>query len=190
MKLAGPGQEHAQSTTVNISTKKGVANRGIQSLSKRAVQSTASSSGAPLSMDDVNGLQPYEAYLRELHIARCGYNIMTKRLLQDRTVLCPQRCMRTWTAVEKAHAGQEHAVATTMNVRKRQASCVVIIEISSVGGLAPHAAFMVGRVEAGAGWRGLTTALDHAHNVRCSCRTFGRRPKNQEELRRTSDRSS
>ena len=126
----------------------------------------------PLSIEDANGLQPYEIYLRELHIAGHGYKIMIKRLLRDRTVLCPQKCMRTWIAAEKAHPGQAHAVATTIHVRKRPASCVAIIEVSSPDELAPYAAFLLTLLHAGAGWRGLTTALYRDHNVRCSLRTM------------------
>ena len=89
----------------------------------------------------MNGLQPYEVDLREMHIAGHGYKVMIKRIVRERTVLCPQKCMRTWIAAEKAPPGQAHAVATTVNVRKRPASCVAIIEIFSPDELAPYAAF-------------------------------------------------
>ena len=45
--------------------------------------SMSSSSGAPLCIDNVNGLQPYEVDLREMHIAGHGYKVMIKRLLRE-----------------------------------------------------------------------------------------------------------
>jgi hypothetical protein len=45
--------------------------------------SWSSSSGAPLCIDNVNGLQPYEVDMRELHIAGHGYKVMIKRLLRE-----------------------------------------------------------------------------------------------------------
>ena len=59
-----------------------------------------------------------------------------------------------------------------MHVRKRPASCVAILEVSSPDELAPYATFLVTLLHAGAGWRGLTTALYRDHNVRCSLQTM------------------
>ena len=58
-----------------------------------------------------------------------------------------------------------------LTVRKRPASGASITEISSVDELAPYAVFLVARLEAGAGRKGLTSAFYREHNVRCSHRT-------------------
>ena len=61
-------------------------------------------------MRDVNGLKPYENYLRVLLAAGNKDKAMIRRLTVDHQVACERRSMRTWITIEVAAPGQEHCV--------------------------------------------------------------------------------
>ena len=68
----------------------------------------SSPSSGPSTITDVNGLKPYESYLRGLLAIGAKDKAMIGRLSIDHHVVCQRKSMRSWIAAELAAPGQEH----------------------------------------------------------------------------------
>ena len=65
---------------------------------------------ASVTIRDVNGLKPYENYLRVLLAAGNKDKALIQRLSIDHQVACERQPMRIWITIELSAPGQEHCV--------------------------------------------------------------------------------